>query len=53
MYGESFGFMGASLIVAACLVPIAVYFGFLLQYLILDVIRAILAVPGKLDALRR
>jgi len=53
MYGGSFGFMGASLIIAACLVPIAVYFAFLLQYLILDVIRAILAVPGKLDALRR
>jgi hypothetical protein len=34
-------------------VPIAVYFVFLLQYLFLDVIRAILAVPGKLDALRR
>lgn len=48
-----FGFVGATLVIAGCLVPIAVYFGFLLQYLVLDVIRAILAVPGKLDALRR
>jgi hypothetical protein len=53
MYGGSFGFMGSSLIVAGCLVPILIYFAFLLQYLLLDVIRAILAVPGKLDALRR
>jgi hypothetical protein len=52
-YGMPFGFVGATLIIAACLVPIAVYFVFLLQYLFLDVIRAILAVPGKLDALRR
>jgi hypothetical protein len=53
MGGLPFGFVGAALIVAACLVPILVYFIFLIQYLILDVIRAILAVPGKLDALRR
>jgi len=53
MYGGTFGFMGSSLVIAACLVPIAVYFSFLLQYLFLDVIRAILAVPGKLDALRK
>ncbi|HUG12249.1 MAG TPA: hypothetical protein VMM36_14625 [Opitutaceae bacterium] len=51
--GLPFGFVGATLIIAACLVPILVYFVFLLQYLFLDVIRAILAVPGKLDALRR
>jgi hypothetical protein len=51
--GLPFGFVGAALIVVACMVPILVYFVFLLQYLFLDVIRAVLAVPGKLDSLRR
>ncbi|HEY5552318.1 MAG TPA: hypothetical protein VIK52_10545 [Opitutaceae bacterium] len=51
--GMPFGFVGAALIVVACMVPILVYFFFLLQYLFFDVVRSILAVPGKLDALRR
>jgi hypothetical protein len=48
-----YGFAGSTLAIVACFVPIVVYFVFLLQYLMLDVIRAILAVPAKLDALRR
>jgi hypothetical protein len=37
----------------ACFIPIFSYFVFLLQYLVVDVLRAILAVPAKLDVLRR
>jgi len=48
-----YGFAGSAMLVAACLLPLLAYFVFLLQYLFLDVLRAILAVPGKLDALRR
>ncbi len=48
-----YGFAGSGLLLAACLLPLVAYFVFLLQYLLLDVLRAILAVPGKLDALRR
>ena len=48
-----YGFAGSAVVVAACLLPLLAYFAFLLEYLFLDVIRAILAVPGKLDALRR
>lgn len=42
------GFVGATLTIAGCLVPILIYFQFLLQYLILAAIRAILAV-GKVQ----
>jgi hypothetical protein len=47
------GLSGSALVLMGCLVPIFSYFVFLLQYLIVDVLRAILAVPNKLDSLRR
>ena len=48
-----YGLVGASVLLVACLLPIFAYFMFLLQYLFLDVLRAILSVPAKLDALKR
>jgi hypothetical protein len=48
-----YGLTGSALVLVACLVPIFTYFVFLLQYLFVDVLRAVLSVPGKLDALRR
>ncbi len=47
------GMEGPSLLLAACLLPLAAYFLFLLASLLLDVIRAILIIPGKLDSLRK
>jgi hypothetical protein len=47
------GLSGSALILIACLVPIVSYFIFLLEYLFVDVLRAVLSVPNKLDALRR
>jgi hypothetical protein len=47
------GMIGVSIIAAACLFPLFGYLGFLAYYLIVDVLRAILAVPAKLDQLRR
>jgi hypothetical protein len=47
------GLSGSALVLFACLVPIFTYFVFLLQYLFVDVLRAVLSVPAKLDALRR
>jgi len=44
---------GAGLIVVACFVPIVAYAAFLVAYLIIDLARAILVVPSKLDDLRR
>jgi hypothetical protein len=44
---------GQMLVLVACLVPVLIYFFFLLWYLVLDLARAILAVPGKLDELKR
>lgn len=44
---------GQALVLIACLMPVLSYFFFLLSYLGLDLIRAILAVPGKLDALKK
>jgi hypothetical protein len=48
-----YGLTGSAVVLMACLVPIFSYFAFLLQYLVVDVLRAVLAVPAKLDALRR
>ena len=48
-----YGLTGSAVVLMACLVPIFSYFVFLLQYLVVDVLRAVLAVPAKLDALRR
>lgn len=47
------GAAGMVVLLYGCLVPLLVYLGFLLSYLIIDVLRAILSVPGKLDALRK
>jgi len=44
---------GQMLVLVACLVPVLIYFFFLLYYLILDLLRAILAIPGKLDDLKK
>jgi hypothetical protein len=48
-----YGLSGSALVLFGCLVPIITYFVFLLQYLFVDVLRAVLAIPGKLDGLRR
>ena len=48
-----YGFAGSAVVLLACLIPIGAYALFLLQYLAIDVLHAILSVPGKLDALRR
>jgi hypothetical protein len=40
-------------LLGVALLPLLVYLAFLLLYLQLDLVRAILVVPGKLDALRR
>lgn len=47
------GLAGSTLLVVACLVPIAAYFAFLLQYLLVDLAQAVLSVPAKLDALKK
>ena len=47
------GQVGSALLVVACLVPIGAYFVFLLQYLLVDLARAVLSVPAKLDALKK
>ena len=44
---------GAGLIAAGCLFPVFAYISFLVYYLLIDVLRAILSIPGKLDQLRR
>lgn len=44
---------GLVVVIVACLVPVLSYFLFLLTYLGLDLIRAILSVPAKLDALNK
>jgi hypothetical protein len=48
-----FNLVGSAVVMLACLVPIVGYFVFLLLHLMIDVARAVLSVPGKLDALRR
>ncbi len=47
------GSIGAAIIATACLLPLMTYLSFLLYYLLIDVLRAILSIPGKLDQLRR
>jgi hypothetical protein len=47
------GLVGSGVVIVACLVPIGAYFMFLLQYLVIDLVRAVLSVPAKLDALKR
>ena len=48
-----YGFAGSAVVLFACLIPIGMYALFLVQYLAIDVLHAILSVPNKLDALRR
>jgi len=56
-FGEEYGIMAAGDLFAAAVmplaVPLAVYFCVLAIYLVLDVYRAIVSVPRKLDALRQ
>ncbi len=52
-YNTPVGFAGSTLVIFACLLPMLGYFFFLLFFLTFDLIRAILSIPGKLDALRR
>lgn len=47
------GQVGSAAIITACLIPMFAYAGFLLQHLAIDLLRAVLSLPGKLDALRR
>jgi len=47
------GLAGAGLLASACLLPLFAYLSFLAYYLLIDVLRAILVIPVKLDQLRR
>jgi len=47
------GMAGPSLVLYACVTPIIVYLSFIFWNLGLDLARAILSIPGKLDSLRR
>ncbi len=47
------GPLGVVVIATACLLPLTAYLTFLLYYLLIDVLRAILSIPQKLDQLRR
>lgn len=46
------GFAGTAVVFGAALLPLVSYFVFLLLYLVIDLIRAVLCVPAKLDALK-
>jgi hypothetical protein len=47
------GLAGSAVVLVAALLPFIAYFVFLLQYLLIDLVRAVLCVPGKLDALKQ
>jgi len=49
----SAGFGGSAVVMLGALLPMIGYFLFLLGYLVIDLVRAVLCVPTKLDALRR
>ena len=51
--GALAGAGSAALLVIACLLPALYYLGFLVLYLHLDLLRAILGIPRKLDRLGR
>ena len=51
--GAIAGAGGAALLVIACLLPVFYYIAFLVLYLHLDLLRAILGIPRKLDRLAR
>ncbi|HVU17766.1 MAG TPA: GYF domain-containing protein [Candidatus Didemnitutus sp.] len=44
---------GTAVVLLGCLVPVLFYLGFLISYLIIDLLRAQLSIPGKLDALKK
>jgi hypothetical protein len=47
------GAVGMAVLLYGCLLPVLIYLGFLLSYLLIDLLRAILSIPGKLDALKK
>jgi hypothetical protein len=47
------GFGGSAVVMMAALIPMLGYFCFLVSYLAIDLVRAVLSVPAKLEALRR
>jgi hypothetical protein len=49
----SAGFGGSAVVMMGALLPMIGYFLFLLGYLAIDLVRAVLVVPSKLEALRR
>lgn len=50
---QQVGFTGIITIIFACLTPMLAYLYFLVLYVVFDLIRAILSIPGKLDALKK
>lgn len=52
-FGVAGGFAGVGLVITACLLPLFGYAGYLLCSLPLDLWRALLSLPGKVDALKR
>jgi len=49
----SAGFGGSAVVMVGALLPMIGYFLFLLGHLVIDLVRAVLCVPTKLDALKR
>lgn len=52
-FGVAGGFAGVGLVITACLLPLFGYAGYILCSLPLDLWRALLSLPGKVDALKR
>ena len=46
------GASGIAILAGASLLPLLMYIEFLIAYLMVDIVRAIVCIPGKLDALR-
>ena len=44
---------GTVVVLFGCLIPVLSYLGFLLSFLVIDLLRAQLSIPGKLDALKK
>jgi hypothetical protein len=45
--------VGTAVLLFGCLLPVLNYLAFLLSYLVIDLLRAQLSIPGKLDALKK
>ncbi len=45
--------VGTAVLLFGCLLPLLSYLGFLVSYLVIDLLRAQLSIPGKLDALKK